>query len=1303
MSLSILVPVHVEAKVVAQATPVPSLGGGAFNLDATLEPGVHVHWALPDALTRARFIDAEGGRRTLFPGVPDLWLVVRFNPPPSGRAAIGRVGQLPRHVKRSWRAWVVDSRTQTNVRLDDWSPPTSVDAASVHTFAGLLPSAESLGEPGWGVWNNNEQGSFNPAVAAYYPTARGRFGFHDDLADLGTSAGPVSYSVVGWFAAPSQDPLHRSPDRKARMKAWKFAWKARPFHLLPTLVTSAAAQSAVQFIPTSAKVAQAPASRTVQASLQTRNAVRISEQMRQTGRAEAMQRSAQAIAVSAAQVQPGLSTGAGQVLTSTVPSEIVCHGAVVEVPLKPPAAAPPSFEHGDIQVYPSVKTAMAAVASLDDANKVEMVEALLQSLDGQQAKTQSGVLDLPAALHALSFQSAPGKSRFYAQIDVFARAAVLQKAPKLDLSKALSNVNTAMTRQASGHWPAISTRSAAVQSSALSKDKLKDSLQRKPQTAKPYEPTPAELGAWMADVQSALASAASEAEAKGSPIDPAIVRVRDSRPTAQPMLLGPAAGGRGSDGAGYWLDVTDADAMRRFLIAVHGAGVSLPDADRLYELPGPRWYRPWSPQIVVTGQGRSFRFGEDGRFEASGMLRCRVSGETLTSIKTGSGKIVLARNIVNNTAALGSNAGLPPEARALVEETTLFDSSNADEMAFQSLPGAATAALNAAEKSFQEASHALWLLREPDLQPAAKTQILSMVQGREPSPVAYLPWRDPWDPLFADVNYAHPFSSLETDWTLDGLGDKPPSVEFRPLTEAATEPPAGQVEVFDERSFLTSTIVHTLESALVTQLTLDKYGNPVKVGKPPNGVDGQTFKKMAVLSAPLTGFDQALYERGKRQRTGALRLNKLDLIDAFGARRSWISQIADPSSPAGDDTLPWWTALSPRLPYWSRLRFRLLSADDPNQDATFKDTPLCGFLVPDLFEHALEVYDASGRALGQVRSDPPQRGSQQSATLNCWFEAHPWTLAEMGLGAADDPLAVIENQRLRSLVEGVAAQGGVSVPPSQPKTELFETGLTALMRIIDTLRPSIDPKQKVKDRKVRLTGDPIAVLAAGVWLEATGETAAEALKGDPPPPAQPPALPTLQVRIGDQSRPDDGVLGCFLPGPEPAAGRFAPVDAEAAEKAILNELPSGGITEKPANHPFVAGLECAFPVALGDKLDLTVLVEAGAGLHAVCGALPRKKIVVPKEFLAGVERLQPTFRVGPLLSIPSLGALNPILPTPQVEGHDVEWVRYEPGEDGQPGEWLSSLVPPLPPVGAVPPARAGVSEGWMRLTPRKEP
>ena len=86
--------------------------------------------------------------------------------------------------------------------------------------------------------------------------------------------------------------------------------------------------------------------------------------------------------------------------------------------------------------------------------------------------------------------------------------------------------------------------------------------------------------------------------------------------------------------------------------------------------------------------------------------------------------------------------------------------------------------------------------------------------------------------------------------------------------------------------------------------------------------------------------------------------------------RTWDSGVP-PASPAGDANSPYWVALPPRFPYWSRYNFRLTAADDPTQDANTLVGPVCGLLLPDFLEHALEVFDGQGFGLGQLTTDIP--------------------------------------------------------------------------------------------------------------------------------------------------------------------------------------------------------------------------------------------------------------------------------------------------------------------------------------------
>ena len=83
MAGSLLIPVSVTAKVIGATTQVPELRGTPFTRQAVLEPGIHVHWALPDALTRARILRrrrATGRSSPAFPISGSSFGSIRFRP-----------------------------------------------------------------------------------------------------------------------------------------------------------------------------------------------------------------------------------------------------------------------------------------------------------------------------------------------------------------------------------------------------------------------------------------------------------------------------------------------------------------------------------------------------------------------------------------------------------------------------------------------------------------------------------------------------------------------------------------------------------------------------------------------------------------------------------------------------------------------------------------------------------------------------------------------------------------------------------------------------------------------------------------------------------------------------------------------------------------------------------------------------------------------------------------------------------------------------------------------------------------------
>src|SRR5688572_1199173 len=146
MAGTVPLPVKVAAKVITgNAVPVPLLSDKPFTKTGVLEKGIHVHWALPDCLTHGKLVTNRGNNVSVLPGVPDLWLVVRFNP----STAVPPNSPLP--PKRLWRAWVVDSVAQTAKDLTAWSPPAGRNPKDVHTMAGMLPTGKDIGYPGYGI------------------------------------------------------------------------------------------------------------------------------------------------------------------------------------------------------------------------------------------------------------------------------------------------------------------------------------------------------------------------------------------------------------------------------------------------------------------------------------------------------------------------------------------------------------------------------------------------------------------------------------------------------------------------------------------------------------------------------------------------------------------------------------------------------------------------------------------------------------------------------------------------------------------------------------------------------------------------------------------------------------------------------------------------------------------------------------------------------------------------------------------------------------------------------------------------
>lgn len=154
--------------------------------------GVLLHWALPDGVTSG----AQSGTGVSYPAVPNRWLVV-------GRAALDG----------EWldRAWIVASDVLGGRAGGPWPPsepggrPSTLGASwPIEQWPGEAAIAADLLHPPL-----TAVGPGDPAYAAFVPNVPNGFTYADSFAaPLDRRAGPLAYTVLGWYSRPQLDPLY---------------------------------------------------------------------------------------------------------------------------------------------------------------------------------------------------------------------------------------------------------------------------------------------------------------------------------------------------------------------------------------------------------------------------------------------------------------------------------------------------------------------------------------------------------------------------------------------------------------------------------------------------------------------------------------------------------------------------------------------------------------------------------------------------------------------------------------------------------------------------------------------------------------------------------------------------------------------------------------------------------------------------------------------------------------------------------------------------------------------------------------
>jgi hypothetical protein len=1317
----VLVPVDVQAYVVPAAGAEPVLvlpgplspghatdpavvdGPPPFTAGTPRPAGVHLSWAMPDALQRGRLQDPrQGSGGGLGMGaLPDRWAVLRVL-----AAAAPAAGTPPTAV----RGWLLDAAA--GVARDLAAGATGTPLAQ--DPARQLDPGELTGTAG---------GSLTWTGA--YDAAYSRFAWHDPLDDLaadpqlggalpgGAFAGSATYVVVGWYSTASLDPLDgvRTTDSLAERLAglgWRLitgggdegSEREGTLDRLADLGVTVA--SRLDTAGTIARIAPRPADQPAEAAgpgtaATAAGASHVSTvpAFRAIGAASLARESADWV------------TGAG----TGVEASTLLHGAVLGVPVPGAAIARDAFS-------PDLRPDPATVGIVAGDHVDDLVAAGLSDVLGGTGDARRSVERL---LTAFSSGLLPGLS-------------------------SPDGLVTIDEREHEAGFAGVAAGEPPVTDRVLTSRAQVPPRGSPPQAAPPAGTAAATLTYSGPGVR--MSGFLTEESADFTRTRLAQITVADASGQAAAASAGTSAGPSPGQSAGSGQAGSGA-------APAPDAGSGPPDSATVQRQP-PGRFVPLDPQIGLRGACRSPRHGGDGRGDPDELLGCR-RGSQIAQRYAGmlDGAILVP--------ALSSGA-LPDETTALVREALLLSPTLLPWLAARTTPGGAPAPAQTAGPGAAPGGPAppagamtrlgaeLALRYDPgggylgraapgltigrgDLDPvgASTLELLrrhSLLDGVEPDLVALTSWAQPWIPAWLEWELTVTPAADLSGWQLG-------PVDYEPADPDQASPGGGTPVTVSGRAHLTTAPGTRLAGAVATWLTAEQARDRDNTGE----TDDTTAAQIAALGAAAAGLDllsascdgvrtvllglpQTALQARQPDGTvpppaptgppvllagGTVTLTRLRVVDAFGRLLDLDSsgtvvpeRIVAPGAQAA-------MLRTPRITAPARCRLRLVGAEttDPvapadavvdEVDASRQVNPVIGFLLPNHVDEGIQVFGADGTPLGELITEATGGGVvwEPAPGRPLRADAAPGE----GLTTAQRPLGLLASGMVAA--DAAARAGQPAGTPGGPD----ESALAAFLRAIDTTLWTVDPISGAGSSAVAsIVGRPAAVVRTVLSVDVADDLDALTLD-DAGRAARAQAYAGLTrvgvpVRIGELTRTDDGVLGWFA---DDDYSRMHVVDKLVRDEALAAGPGQGhfgpwGTTpvvpdQLPIDHPYLDA-EDSLVVHPGSPRLLTVLMLPGSTASATCGLVPRVTVQLQRAWYApGLEKLSPSVRVGPVLVDPGQVRLPAVTALGQRQV-----LTHREGPLG----WQDDAILAATQEALLPDRASVLREGWIRVDPSPPP
>jgi hypothetical protein len=1282
----LLVPIDVQALYVSPGSTepmvrLPMLVAGAngqavsdpedgmpdpFDPGSPRQSGVHLHWAMPDALLRGSLQSAADGaaNRLALPPLPDRWLVLRLVLPNGG-------------AQPAVTGWVLEADRAVAVPLGQWSEGGSASRAA--TPAGVdITRGELTGTVGGAV-----------SWSGVYDAVLNRFAFHDPLADLaalapgGVDEDCAAYVVAGWWSDPALDPLdsarssgslHEMLERlRWRLlyewgdECWALKQEQAQFELRRALGLTTSERWSSPRPPSGGTLRTTPRATAGTAPFTPIDRTFLTKQERV------------ATSLFANDAVERFVAPVWQLRSSLL------HGAIYGVPVRGQPVVDRRPASGDVGVALGLHdddllaAFAAAQATPDQRRATERLLAAFTSQKVSQLGAADGAVELEEHEHAVAFASLPAGS---AGTDRFLQRVQTGGTGGLDLgTKSTAHVGIAAQTKRARTGRGLGAQAPAPSSEMLFALKSKPTL-----------------------IQASAAVINDLARSRvGEVLAPTEARIVD-RPAprftfpTEPMVALRGAGRslrHGGDGRGSadgkltcrWpthviTEISGVIAKERFIRSL-GNGSVPPEALTLAReaLLHDPYHDEWvAAAVAPAGAGRStvlnrlkaesvLRFGHDGTYDGT--------------------TVALNPNVARTTRARRAQAANQILQPGLHEQQTLIS----DE------------------------------LRKFSLYNGADPDLVGVTTWAQPWVPMWLEWElkvEGLDPLTIE---SWKLGALDLDTTSTAIDGGTATLRGRAqLTagaaatlhdaiadwlkkeDALDDAGGGLVDENTEAAYRTlDTAVRHLDvmTATLDGLRAQLLGLPVS--------DGLRRPKAAVgvsHPAPVAPPHALL--------AGCVTLSRARLLDVFG--RTLEVPLAELTTPtrASLPARPGALQMRPRLLRPARWLFRLVDAATPSGaegtearvdqiEAALQVNPVAGFVMPDHLDESLEVYGADGAPIGELLHEPVSGGVM-------------WEIAASREGPADagPHHGLTSSQKALGDFAAALVAADAAARQGAPLGETLEqeSALSALLRAIDTTLWTVDSFASLGSEHVAgLVGRPVAVVRAQLRLElrppvdvdlSDAQRAAEWAQAE-----QAAARHAFPVRIGELTRSDDGVLGFFV---NDDYSRFRLVDKAIAATAGesgrsrgqlgMYHTSSGVPLASAITHPYIAGTDDAdtLQLHLGQTVTLTILMHPAGKATLTSGVLPRKALALARDWVGpGLAAIAPSLRTGPVLVETDLATEGQVrLPKVSVFGKDQNFLWRD-----TPATWRTDAILAATQTALLPDSPAELREGWIRVAPTK--